>query len=171
MKRESKCRGQALIEFALILPLLLFVLVFAYYAFFIISDSLTLQQMAREAARLGATNQQIAFLSNIDPQNPASESAKRAQAQVLAEVRRFGNLHFYTLDNVTVSINAGIQKEGDYVHAVLRMKRRAEVPAIDGLFAFFPKQFSIENGSGFPPEYFLYHYDMRPQRATPGGYY
>lgn len=169
LKKILNCRAQALIEFILIVPLLLFVLVFAYYAFFTLSDYLTLQQMAREAARLGASDQQIAYLSNRE-KNTTSDAYKKDQALVLQEVNRFGTLHLYDLRNVTVSINAGRPEQGgNYVHAVLRMELKPEVPRIDGIFDFFPRQSGAM--SGFPPPYLVYNFDLRPQRDTPGQFY
>lgn len=173
MKFKLRQRGQALVELVLVLPILLMLLVFSVYAFFTLSDYLTLQSMAHEAGRLGAASDQIVWLTS--PNASEAESMSR-QKQVQREINRFGRLYIYTLDqggkavraddarrnagSVTVSIVAatphGDPPQEAFVRVDMRVRLRDDIPNIGRALGL---------DLPFPPRLLAYSCDVPLERA------
>lgn len=184
-------RGQAIVEMALILPVLLYLMVFTVYAFLVLSDYLTLQSMAREAARMGAVSDQIVWMTNYYHGNslPVSnaekaqyEKAQKLQKEVQQEINRLGALRLYQLDmegmsgvsddgevirrgNVTVSIVNQDKSKSPYISVVMRVRRKDDVPNLFNVLGmkrlFFPPAY-LSYGCETPLERAQTYHDSNP---------
>lgn len=158
MKRCIGLRGQALVEFAVTFPFVVYFLVFCFYAFLACSDYLTLQQMTREALRLTVQDKETAL-------NSISETGRAALiAYHVADVNQPDSVTLVERENDAAPSEAPAGRPSQQlykksVQVTITLRKNDNIPNVVGFLGFL----SEEEGLQFPPDTMAYTLDRRPE--------
>lgn len=154
-------RGQALVEFIIVFPFLIFFLVFSFYAFLTFCDYLALQQMTREALR------QASIETGLSQE--ITQATVDASGFLLAYERGTVSISARVNDTATSPIGPGNGTVKNFYETSYRVSvtidKKEEIPNVLGFMGFLGEDESDgETALQFPPRQLSYTLDMRPEQ-------